>query len=166
MKIETERLLIKPLTNNDGDAMLNILQDFENSPASSYDYPRPVQEDKINMLLRYWVKSGKYFMIYLKDTKEICGFLCYEDDEVGFNIHTSYQRQGIGYEALTAFIEYMHSYRKKRHFTAQAALENISSVRLLEKAGFLLTGTEYISFRKNTEGIPAQQKCGNFTLEI
>lgn len=165
MKIRTNRLTIRSMLLTDNISMHNILLDFEASPAHKYDYPRPVEQDKINLLIRYWVRSNKYFMLDITATGETIGFVCYEDDEIGFSIITKYHMQGYGYEALTAFIEYMTEHKGKKIFTAQAALDNTASVKLLEKAGFIRESEEYIAFRKDSSGKGIPCICGNYRLE-
>ena len=166
MKIITQRLLIRPLAAEDNMNMYRILWDFEHSPAKPYDFPRPADIDKINLHIRYWVRSGKYFSIDLKETGETIGFICYEKDEIGFSTISSSHRMGYGYEAVSAFIDFMHTTKKKKHFTAQAAAANTPSVRLLTKLGFSEKSREYVNFRKDEKGNPIPCECINFELEM
>ncbi len=161
MKIETDRLIIRRLNTKDGRAMKEILTDFENSPAAVYDYRRPTDSEKIDMLMPIWVKNSRYYIISEKDSGKSIGFICIDKSaDVGFNIHSAYHRKGYGYEAVSAFINYMRTKKHIKIFTAQAAVENTASVKLLEKLGFSETGREYIRFRQNRP----EYECIKFKL--
>lgn len=162
MKIETERLAIQPLRIGDRKTMYLVLNDFENSEYRLYDYRPPTELEKIEKLINYWARSGRYFTVSLKNENKAIGFISLDGDEIGFNIKSEYKRKGYGYEALTAFIEYMSQKRRIKHFTAQAALENIPSVKLLKKLGFTVESTEDVLFRDDCPSV----QCGNFELYL
>jgi len=56
--------------------------------------------------------------------------------EIGFTIEPRFQRKGLGYEALSAILDYIFLELKKHRVIAVTDTNNISSCRLLEKAGF------------------------------
>ena len=55
-------------------------------------------------------------------------------------------------------------YRTSVKITAGTALNNTPSVRLLTSLGFVLVGTETVSFYKDDEGIPITFEGGEFEL--
>ena len=162
MKIKTQRLVIRPLEINDWQAMQEILTDFENSDTFMYDYKAPTDTDAIRSLIPFWVKSKKYYAVIVIETGEIAGFLSMTGDELGFTMKTSCKRKGYGYEASMALLQYMCKKRGMNCFTAQAALENTASLKLLEKLGFRLESIIDIQFRKDMPAV----ESGNFVLDL
>lgn len=162
MKIITERLVVRPLAVKDRQAMQQILTDFENSDVYMYDYPAPTDINIISTLIPFWVKSRRYYTICLQSTGETAGFLSMDGDELGFTMREAFKRKGYGYEAASALLDYLNGKKKMHHFTAQAALDNTPSVRLLEKLGFEIRSTEYVQFREDMPPV----KCGNFILDL
>ena len=162
MRIETERLVVRMLQREDADAMQQTLQDFEQSEYRLFDYKPPVDMDRIEVLMRYWVRSRKYYTLILKESEEKIGFISVGGDEIGFSLKTEFHNQGYGYEGTKAVIDYLSDKKKIKVFTAQAALENIPSVKLLEKLGFVMKSTEEIQFRRSHPPV----LCGNYELKI
>ncbi|MBQ8603822.1 MAG: GNAT family N-acetyltransferase [Oscillospiraceae bacterium] len=162
MKIITDRLTVRPLSVKDRAAMQAVLIDFENSDMFMYDYKAPTDSNTISTLIPLWVKSSRYYTICLNCTGEIIGFLSMVGDELGFTMKSAHKRQGYGYEAAHALLSYLSRRRSMNRFTAQAALENTRSVKLLKKLGFTVQSTEYVQFRESMPSV----ECGNFLLEL
>ena len=162
MELKTRRLIIRPLEISDWPAMREILADFENSDVFMYDYKAPTDADSVRTLIPFWVRSRNYYTITLDKSGEIIGFLSLVGDELGFTLKTEYKRNGYGYESAFALLGYMFDKRGMDCFTAQAAMENIRSVKLLEKLGFRLVSLIDVTFR---EELPAVE-CGNFILDL
>ena len=127
-----------------------------------YDYKAPTDIETIRTLIPFWVKSRRYYTVCIQATGKTAGFLSMDGDELGFTMKTSCKRKGYGYEAASALIEYLNRKKKMYCFTAQAALENTPSVKLLKKLGFVMESTGYIQFRENMQPV----ECGNFILYL
>lgn len=65
--------------------------------------------------------------------------------EVGYVLHPDYWRRGLAKEALAAMISYGFNELKLHSLEAQVAPQNIASIRVLEKTGFVKDGY----FREN-----------------
>lgn len=85
------------------------------------------------------------WMIELKDGTHI-GELCFKgidasgSAEIGYGIAEDYQGYGYATEAVTAAVTWALKQAPVNCVTAEAYKENTASIRVLEKAGFELTG--------------------------
>ena len=111
MTIETPRLLLRPYTMEDFDALYEILSD----PETMAHYPAPFTAEKtrgwITWNLDNYQKYGFGLLaVTLKDTGEFigdCGITLQNIDgeilpEIGYHIHKRFQRQGYAKEAARA----------------------------------------------------------------
>ncbi len=89
--------------------------------------------------------SYAIWMIELTDGTHI-GELCYKgidadgSTEIGYGIAEDYQGSGYATEAVTAAADWALKQDNVTCVTAEAETENIASVRVLEKSGFVPTG--------------------------
>jgi ribosomal-protein-alanine N-acetyltransferase len=61
---------------------------------------------------------------------------------LSFYIARQYWGQGLGSEAAVAFVEFGWKQLQLSRIVTTAQVENVASVRILEKLGFILTSTE------------------------
>ncbi|MGH2447968.1 MAG: GNAT family N-acetyltransferase [Chloroflexota bacterium] len=61
--------------------------------------------------------------------------------EIGYNVSPAYQRRGYATEMAGALSEWALRQRAVRRVAAECLAENIASIRVLEKAGFVRTGS-------------------------
>lgn len=96
------------------------------------------------------------WMIELKDGTHI-GELCfkgidaYGSAEIGYGIADDYQGQGFATEAVNAAAAWAFRQNAVNSVTAEVDKDNIASIRVLEKSGFVLTekiGEEGPIYRK------------------
>lgn len=109
--IETERLLLREYTQDDFDALYEIVSD----PETMAHYPAPFDEDRtrhwIDWNLENYVHYGfGLWAVVLKETGEFigdCGITIQNIDgemmpEIGYHIHKKYWRRGFAKEAAQA----------------------------------------------------------------
>jgi RimJ/RimL family protein N-acetyltransferase len=153
--IETERLTMRPY----------ILEDLENSVAlygdpavtEKFDEGVPKSREAVAKLV-HDIGINRFqkqdpcglFSVFKKDTQEFVGqfdFLPDEENgehvEIGYIIHTRYQRQGYGTEISKSLIDYAKKInqlglRKITALTATARPDNIGSWKVLEKMGMTM----------------------------
>lgn len=65
--------------------------------------------------------------------------------EIGYGLNPSDRGQGLGTEAVGALVAHLHTWPDVRTVTAQTALTNRASERVLEKLGFVRTGRNWDS---------------------
>ena len=158
MEIETERLKIRLITENDWKAIKNIWEDFALSEYSKYDMPKNLKDESVKLRVTTWAKANSktdhmFFAVCLEN--DIIGYVAFNIRENGYEIgycfHSSYAHKGYAKESMTALMEYMGNLGVSR-FIVRTAIKNTPSVNLVESLGFKQTGEEKVSFCQNSEG--------------
>ena len=134
--------------------MQRIAADFRKSEYAIYDMPLPVEEQEIKALTRQFAQSHLFFAVMLDE--DMIGYVCFHEEDgnydLGYCFHSDYQGKGYAYESCSALMEHVAKTRAPKAFTAGTALKNVPSCKLLGKLGFVLQGTETLSFHKDEEG--------------
>ena len=138
--IQTERLILKPITESDQEATLDLLtNNVVNKTYMLPDFEK--REDAIPLFRRLIDLSNgttRYLRgIYLQD--HLIGYLNEVEKEgnsmeVGYLIHPDYHGKGYMTEALIAFIEDLFSLGLEE-IIAGAFEGNDASLRVMQKAG-------------------------------
>ncbi|RST77214.1 N-acetyltransferase [Siminovitchia acidinfaciens] len=149
-EIQTKRLHLKEVRHTDAKDLHEFLSDGEVRKYIGIPPYTKMEEtykeiewyDKI-----FNTKTGIRWGIALKDDPTIigsCGFLNISQSnfraEIGYELHRSYWRQGIVSEALEAVIKYGFEEMKLNRSEALIEPENVASVKLVERLGFLQEG--------------------------
>ena len=157
MIIETERLILRPFRESDYADLFEFLSqleddEFEGYPGITYENGKEHLKDRVGST-EYWavvlVSSGKVIgNVY-------CGDRDFATKEVGYIINKDYQRKGYATEALSAVISYVFQEGAHRVY-AECDPRNISSWKLLEKAGFHREAhlKQNVYFRMDERGNP------------
>ncbi len=146
MKIlETERLVLRQLTTDAAELILELLNDPD---FIRYVADRGVRTKEqaaefiTNRMLPSYEKFGfGFYLVEEKTSSEpigICGLVKrdgLEDVDVGFSIRRKFWRNGFAYEAAAAVLDYGKSALKLPRIVAITAPDNASSMKLLEKLG-------------------------------
>lgn len=69
-----------------------------------------------------------------------CGNEKYKNAEVWYKLHVNHWRKGYATEALIAVLDYAFTVLKLHRVEAGSAVDNIGSIRVLEKAGMVKEG--------------------------
>ena len=109
--IETERLLLREMTDGDFDDLYAILSD----PETMQHYPKPFDGDRVRRWISWNQENYKQYgfglwCVVLKETGECigdCGMTMQNIDgeslpEIGYHIARKYWRRGFGSEAARA----------------------------------------------------------------
>ncbi len=145
VRIETPRLLIRPLEITDAPGMLGLNSDPQvvryTGDAAFADLAgaeaiiRYVQDQYAQHGMGRWA-------VVLRETGEFVGWsgLKYHPDaqevDLGYRFSRKYWGQGIGLEAANACFEYGRTSLGLQRIVGRAVAENIGSVRILERLGF------------------------------
>lgn len=171
MLLKTERLTIRHITAEDWESIKELWMDFNASPFSRYDIPHSTEAGDVRARIAKWaaVNGGKehmFFAVCLNET--VIGYSAFhrrgDGYELGYCFHSAYHGKGYAKESHTALVEYFGAMGITK-FTAGTALKNIPSVSLLKSLGFVLIGTEDVSFYKDTQGNDIVFKGGIFELD-
>lgn len=158
MLLETERLIIRHITENDWKSIKEIWENFNASEFSQYDIPHNIDDEDVRTRISKWAKAnnGKehmFFAICLNGT--VIGYIALNMRENGYEIgycfHSDFYGKGYAKESHLALFDYLRGLGITS-FTAGTAINNKPSVSLLKALGFKQVGTEKVSFYKDSEG--------------
>jgi len=145
--LTTERLTLRQLTTHDGQAIFALRSDaainkyLGRQPSKTIDdalhFINSVNENIQQNNAMYWV-------ITLTHTKEVVGTVCLYDFsseknscEIGYELMTKFQGQGIMQEAVTAVIDFAFHHLNVQIILAFTHNDNRNSTKLLEKLNFI-----------------------------
>jgi len=153
--IETERLILKPLSYNELIKHIKfpneLARDLELMPSTSL-IEKEVQEAILNDLLPNLSDSTKDSLFYTmwiiieKGIKAIIGGVCFHGEpdengevEIGYGTDEDYQNKGYMTEAIFGLIQWAKGNRCIYTLKAETDKTNIASILVLEKNNFELT---------------------------
>ena len=169
MKIlETERTILRELTTDDAEFILDLL----NQPSFiRYIGDRNVRttDEARGYIETRFTESYKKFgfglwAVELKETSQpigICGFVKRDslpDADIGFAFLPQFERKGYAYESAYAVMKYGTDALNLKRVLAITSQDNESSVRLLEKINF--------KFERLIKLPPEQEELKLFSSEI
>ena len=169
IKMETERLTIRYIVEEDWPSIQAIWKDFNKTEYVIYDTVKNTDNDAVKEKVSKWAEANRksdahIFLAVCLETKVI-GFVSLnkraEGYEIGYGFLGAYHGLGYAKESLTAILEYMQEKGVKK-ILAGTAIKNYPSVRLLNSLGFKLICTERISFHKDNKGNDIYFEGGNF----
>lgn len=148
--VETERLALRPLTTDDAELILELL----NEPAFlQYIGDRGVRtiEDARRYILNGPIASYEQhgfgpYRVALKETDVpigMCGLFkrdSLDDPDVGFAFLSKFRSQGYAFESASAVLTYGREVLGLERIVAITAPDNDASIRLLAKLGLQFAG--------------------------
>lgn len=150
MEIETQRLIIKPLTLKQFKLLLESFDKMEQAlglSSSGEVWPSDVQEAMEglykealkNPIDQIWYTS---WQIILKSENKAIGSACFmraPDEkgvvEIGYGINEAYQNRGYMTEAAAAICDWALKQEKVKTVTAETEKDNAASHKVLQKIG-------------------------------
>lgn len=151
--IETERLILRPLTAADAEEVFEWVSDERVAKYMSYTTYKSI-EQVVDLLKSFEVESTNCYFIVIRrsDEKAIgscnIGVDSKDDGFWGFGYNFRYDCWGNGYatETVKAMLKYVYDNLGARKFTASHAEPNKASGRVMEKCGLHFVG--YGEFKK------------------
>ncbi|RYY68533.1 MAG: N-acetyltransferase [Chitinophagaceae bacterium] len=152
MKFRTDRLLICPLSID----YLNEVHQLHSSPEvdryNTLGIPASIESTKSLML--EWLQAQEalpptnyVFCIKLIENNEFAGLIglkigkpAYRTAELWYKIDPPHWRKGYASEAVAEILKFAFSKLKLHRVEAGCAVDNTSSIRVLEKAGMIAEG--------------------------
>jgi len=158
IEIETERLILKNISYEDRDFILN---QFSNDRINQYlfDAEQLNSLAEADELISFYVQPEPRlqhrWILNLKSNHEkigTCGFHCWDKNkncvDVGYDLQEEYWGQGLMSEALNAILNFAQNEMMVKQVYAHIFVDNLASIRLVEKFGFAFSGeTEICLFR-------------------
>ena len=143
-RLETERLVLRPFTTHDLDAIHEVLSD----PVSMQYYPAPFSREKsrrwIEWNLAHYRDDGHgLWALEERTTGELvgdCGLIPQVVDgerevEVGWHVRRDKQRRGLATEAARECVRYAFEELGRTRLISLIRPENLPSRRVAEKLG-------------------------------
>jgi len=137
-ELETKRLLLRPLTPEDFEAV----QSWAGNPANvRYMAWGPNSEAQTRGFLASHVTPGKDFAVVLKGTGRVVGSCgIYPDDQMdtgslGWILHMDHWKRGYGTELAAELVRYGFEDLKLRRIVATCIAANYGSLRVMERNG-------------------------------
>lgn len=165
-RIETGRLLLRPLVGEDAEAVFEWVSDPE---VNKYmPYPRYTELEAV----KKWIASIKpeqnEFAFVLKDTGKVIGSgsVRYDADlggfTFGYNVNRRYWGNGYATEAAKAMISWARKELGVTEFVAVYADDNVASGNVIRKCG--LTFSHHTTYSKfdGSATFPASVYVGHF----
>lgn len=149
IKIETKRLSLRLLTEND----LDNLQKLNADPDVRAFFPDGTQNREqtkkrmLELINNYKSHNLPGFIILEKEPHTFlgrCGFSLLENNEVevGYLLHKNYWGKGYATEALNALLNWAKKNIKRQYIIAFAPTHHVASQRVMEKCGMTLYKTD------------------------
>jgi RimJ/RimL family protein N-acetyltransferase len=143
MRIETARIVLRPLTPEDEAALATVLSDAE----TMRWYPRPLTRDEVRewierQLGRYSSSTGLLGLVEKQTGRLIgdCGPVWQEVEgrtelEIGYHVSRERWNQGFATEAARVVIDYAFENLGVERVVSMIRPENLASRRVAEKNG-------------------------------
>ena len=156
MLIETQRLIIRDLKLEDEKVFVEMASDGSLNDVGFDDSCGGWMAEWITEAKQFAIRNNpcKDYLVYvitLKNNNKVIGAVgCsyYEDlQEVGITyfIGAQYRNNGYAVEAVKAYTRYFFNHYSVQKMIATVREENISSWKVIEKAGFVLNEKKMIS---------------------
>ncbi len=146
MKIETKRLILRPITPDDKNEIFKYRCDKETNKYQSW-IPETIDdvESFIEKIAKQINEPNTWFQFVIveKQTQKIIGdlgihFFDSENKqvEIGCTLNNDFQNQGYATESIKRVIDYLFKELNKHRIIASIDPDNKNSIRLVERIGF------------------------------
>ena len=149
MILTTERLNIKPVSENDVENIFKLQSLEETAKFNTSRIPKNKEETNLNV--KNWIlennqeKIKKYtFKVELTEQNQFIGLIGinigkehYKNAEVWFQYDFKYWNKGYATESLRKILDFGFEYLKLHRIEAGCAVENFGSIGVLEKVGMI-----------------------------
>jgi ribosomal-protein-alanine N-acetyltransferase len=140
--LTTERLTLRQLVINDEQEIFTLRSDIEINKFLDRQISNTI-DDARNFINKIIKSDSLYWAITLSEKNILVGTICLfgfsdENDkcEIGYELLTNFQGQGIMKEAVEKVIDYAFNTIKVKKIEASMHRDNLSSIKLLEKFSF------------------------------
>ena len=140
--LTTERLTLRQLVINDEQEIFTLRSDSEINKYLDRQISNTI-DDARNFINKITKNNSLYWAITLSDKNILVGTIClfgFSDEnykcEIGYELLTNFQGQGIMKEAVEKVIDYAFNTIKVKKIEASLHRDNLSSIKLLEKFSF------------------------------
>lgn len=158
-RLETERLILRPVTLDDAPAMFEYASDEENV-RYTFATNKTLEETRNNIALFYLANPLGRWGIELKETGDFIGTidmhkirLDLKTAAIGYVIHKKYWNKGYTTEATRAVLELAFEEIGMNKLVALHDIDNPASGRVMQKSGMIFSHEEpYAALDQHEEG--------------
>lgn len=142
--LETKRLFIRPIVQNDIEIITEILSDPK---TMTFFVEGTYSKKQVEEIILHDQQEHKHYAIVLKETGNVIGKFTFNPwfmdrtYEIGWIMHPNYTNQGYAFEAASQFLEHGFTTLGLHRIIATCQPENIPSKKLCEKLQMRLEGT-------------------------
>lgn len=141
MIFQTPRLIARPLQETDQTAYFDMMGNPKvMNPIPREPMTREESNEHLNKLLTldHTTSDTKVWAIELKEERVFIGLCAFlknnnNEDEIGYRLREAYWGVGYGTEITRGLIDYGFNVLKTELITADVYIENVPSVKILEK---------------------------------
>ena len=157
--LTTERLTLRQLVINDEQEIFTLRSDSEINKYLDRQISNTINDAR-NLINKITKNNSLYWAITLSDKNILVGTICLfgfdENDkcEIGYELLTNFQGQGIMKEAAEKVIAYAFNTIKVQKIEAFFHRDNQRSIKLLEKLSFIKNSTKRSEPLSSFPGLP------------
>ncbi|WP_321388308.1 GNAT family N-acetyltransferase [uncultured Enterococcus sp.] len=144
MYVRTSRCLIRPFEEKDLNRFISYRNNLEWMKYQGFKGLTAEDYRKL-LLVEPVLQNGAQFAILLLDSSQVIGDIYLKEEDgclwIGYTIAPDFARQGFAAEVVQAMAAHL---KEAGHTAIYAGVEpeNIASIKLLEKLGFVFTHTD------------------------
>ncbi len=167
--LETERIILRPLSADDAEAVLEWAGDERVNTYLPYSLHRSPDDSRLRLeSLAKAENEYQWGSVRKSDNKLIgSGVMHFHPDtgewSFGYNIRYDYWNKGYTTEMTRGMIRSISEKYTPELITAECAAENIASVRVMEKCGMTFVG--FGEYSRYTGAVPIGQKSTSLGAE-
>lgn len=159
-RIETERLILRPFTQDDAEDVFDYAKDSRVGPIAGWPPHGDLEESR--EIIRTVFSPDEVFAIVLKDNGKVIGSVGFvnrhpageipgcPDNEIGYALNPQFWGRGLVPEAVEAVLRWGFENRGYRRIWCGHYGGNWRSARVINKCGFRyqFSRTEYVALMK------------------
>jgi [ribosomal protein S5]-alanine N-acetyltransferase len=148
--LKSERLHLKPIEISDLEAIHHLHSLPETDEFNTLGIPENIEQTRV--IVENWIsenqkENNQVFTFSIVFQSQFIGLIAlnlgkekYKNAEVWYKLHPDFWNKGFATEALKRIINFGFNTLKLHRIVAGCAVENIGSIRVLEKVGMTLEG--------------------------
>ena len=141
--IDTDRLTLRNFKPDDWQDLQEMIVQYQASDSAQYEDPWPTASEDIQGIANWFAGGDDYLAVCLKPAGKLIGLIAIERrtgqaervHNLGYVFHPGYQGHGYATEGCRAVMDFVFSQLGAAAILTGTKLENVSSVRLLERLG-------------------------------
>lgn len=158
-ELKTNRITLRDFRISDSENLFNNYgTDTEITKYMLWKNFKTVEEaeNSINYYIECYKNNSNFrqYAIEENNTHDLIGQISFtinkrhESAEIAYLISREYQGQGYAKESINLLCDYLFNEIKCTRISAEVMVENISSIKVLEKCGFITEGIEVKKYKK------------------